>query len=360
VGSGSCTAGSGGASGIFFVLNQTTNQIASLSITSSGALTGIGTTSLPAAGASAIAVAPNGNFLYVSTGSGIFLYAIASNGTLAIQNNSQPISQDLASSMQVDATNSWLVDVVNGIAEVNAIPINSSTGGLATSGESEQVFALPSTTPVQVAISPTDSSSCNDCYVFVAMVSGGTQVIHFNPASANPFTSSPGTIAPISSSGGDTTVAVDPQNRLLYVGETAAVSGTQTGGLRVFTIATGGVTQLGNAYPSDGTGPSSILPTANGNYVYVANQSVSGSANGNIEGFSVSATSLTTLGTIKAGPTGRLALAEDSTGSYLLTTDFAGDPDLQAYTMSSGTLTSLLTDATGSDPVGAIGIAAAP
>jgi DNA-binding beta-propeller fold protein YncE len=148
---------------------------------------------------------------------------------------------------------------------------------------------------------------------------------------------------------------------LLYVGETAAVSGTQTGGLRVFTIATGGVTQIaGSPYASGGTGPTSILPTADGNYVYIANQSVSGSADGNIQGFSVTASALTSIASTPAGPTGRLGLAEDSTGSYLLATDFAGDPDLQAYTMSSGTLTSLLTDATGSDPVGAIGIAALP
>jgi len=356
---GSCTSSAGGASGIFFVLNQTTNQIASLSITSSGTLTGIGTTSLPAAGASAIAVAPNGNFLYVSTGSGIFLYTIASNGTLTIGNGGQAISLDLASSMQVDATNSWLVDAVAGIAEINAIAISPTTGGLA--GQTEQVFALPSTTPIQVAISPNDSSSCTSCYVFVAMGSGGTEVIHFNPASTNPFTSSVGTINPVSSEGGDSTVGVDPSNRLLYVGETAAVSGTQTGGLRVFTIASGGVTQLaGSPYASGGTGPTSILPTANGNFVYIANQSVSGSADGNITGFSVTASALTSISSIGAGPTGRLGLAEDSTGSYLLATDFAGSPDLQAYTMSGGTLTSLLTDATGTDPVGAVGIAALP
>ena len=359
VGTGSCTSTSGGASGIFFVLNQTTNQIASLSIASSGTLTGIGTTTLPAAGGSAIAVAPNGNFLYVSTGSGIFLYTIASNGALTIGNSGQAISLDLASTMQVDATSSWLVDAVAGIAEVNAIAISPATGGLA--GQTEQVFALPSTTPVQVAISPTDSSSCTSCYVFVAMGSGGTDVIHFNPASANPFTSSVGTISPVSSEGGDSAVAVDPSNRLLYVGETAAVSGTQTGALRVFTIGTGGVTQLsGSPYASGGTGPTSILPTANGSYVYIANQSVSGSADGNIQGFSVTASALPPISTTPAGPTGRLGLAEDSTGSYLLATDFAGNPDLQAYTMSSGTLTSLLTDATGTDPVGAIGIAALP
>jgi 6-phosphogluconolactonase (cycloisomerase 2 family) len=294
----------------------------------------------------------------VSTQSGIFLYNIASDGTLTLA-NTQAISQDPATSMQVDATNSWLVDVVSGIGSVNAISIDPTTGALASN--SEQSFPLPSEYPFQVAVSPTDSSSCTDCYAFVAMQTGGTEVIHFNPASAQPFTSSIGTLKLVNANSSDNAVAVDPQNRLLYVGETIAVSGTQTGGLRAFTISSSGVSEIaGSPFASGGTAPSSILPTADGSYVYVANGSVSGNADGNITGFSVTATSLTAIGTTAAGPSGRLGLAEDSTGSYLLAIDSAGGPDLQAYTMSSGALTSAVTDPTGTDPVKAIGIAALP
>jgi 6-phosphogluconolactonase (cycloisomerase 2 family) len=356
---GGCSS-TASTSGIFYVLNQTTNQIAAFSISSSQ-LTALGTTALPASNPFAIAVAPNGNFLYVSTASGIFLYTIGSNGALTLQNNGQAISLDLATTMQVDATNSWLVDAISGIAQVNAIAINPSTGGNATSGESEQVFALSASTPVQLAISPGDSSSCNDCYVFVAMGSGGTEAIHFNPSSPNPFGSSAGTTKLVNSAGGDNALAVDPQNRLLYVGETDALSSTQTGGLRAFTIASSGITELaGSPYAAGGTGPSAILPTADGNYVYVANQSVSGSSDGNIVGFSVSTTSLTSTGSAAAGPTGRMGLAEDSTGSFILAVDFAGNPDLEAYSMSAGMLTSVLSDPTGTDPVGAVGVAAVP
>lgn len=356
VGSGTCTA-SAGTSGTFYVLNQTPPEIATLSVSSAGLTTVAPVTSLPAAAPLAIAVAPNGNFLYVSTESGIFLYTIGSNGALTLA-NSQAIAGDIAYSMQVDATNSWLVDVVNGIGAVNAISIDPTTGALANG--SEQSFPLPSAGPVQVALS-NDSGSCTACYAFVAMGTGGTEVIHFNPASAQPFTSSLGTIKLVNSQSADTTVAVDPQNRLLYVGETVAVSGAQTGGLRAFTITSGGVPEItGSPYVSGGTGPSSILPTADGNYVFVANQSVSSSTTGNIKGFSVTATSLTANATVSAGTAGRLGLAEDSTGSYLLAVDAAGNPDLQAYTMSSGALTSAVTDPTGTDPVGAIGIAAAP
>jgi hypothetical protein len=104
------------------------------------------------------------------------------------------------------------------------------------------------------------------------------------------------------------------------------------------------------------------VPSADGNYVYVANGTVSGSSTGNIASFSVSTTKLTSIATANAGPSGQLGLAEDSTGGYLLAVDFAGNPDLQAYTMNSGTLTSVLTvsTGTGSGSNGAAAIAAAP
>jgi len=356
-GSATCTSNAG-SSGIFYVLNQTTDQIVALSI-ASGQLTTIGAVTPPSSPL-AIAVAPNDKFLYVSTNIGIYLYTIGSTGALTLGNSSQAVSQYAAYTMQVDATNTWLVDAVSGVAQLNAVAINSSTGGLATPGESEQHVALPSAYPIQLAISPTDSSTCADCYVFVAMGSGGTEIINFNPGNANPFGGT-GTVALANSAGGANTVAVDPSNRLLYVGETAALpTATQTGGLRAFTIASGGVTPLGSPYPSQGTGPSSILPSADGKYVYVANQSVSGSASGNIASFSVATSGLTSISSVAAGTTGLIGLAEDSTGSFLLAVDFAGSPDLEAYTMSSGTLTSVLSSTTGTDPVGAIAIAAAP
>jgi len=348
-------------SGVFYVLNQTTDQIVALNITS-GALNTIGAYTAPAPLPSALTVAPNGQFLYVSTPDGIYLYTIGSNGALTLGNGGTRISGDPASTMQVDATNSWLVEAISGTTELFAIAINPSTGELAAANEVEQPFkvGLPASTVTQLAISPGDSSSCGDCYVFVAMGSGGTEAIHFNPSSANPFGSA-GTIHPVNSASGDNAVAVDPTNRLLYIGESDALSGTQSGGLRVFTIATNAVNEIaGSPYTTGGTGSSSILPTSDGNYVYVANQSVSGSSTGSIAGFSVSTSSLTSIGTVAAGPTGQLGLAEDSTHSYVLAVDFAGNPDLEAYTIGSGTLTSVLTSATGTGTVGATAIAAAP
>jgi DNA-binding beta-propeller fold protein YncE len=64
------------------------------------------------------------------------------------------------------------------------------------------------------------------------------------------------------------------------------------------------------------------------------------------------------IGTVGAG-TAPLSLAADSTGNFLLVVN-SGGPDLEGYTMSAGTLTSVLTGATGTDPVEAISVAAAP
>jgi 6-phosphogluconolactonase (cycloisomerase 2 family) len=351
-----CSSASG-TSGVFYVLNQETSQIVAMKI-ASGMLTTISSLTLPAS-PMAIAVAPNGNFLYVSTIDGIYLYTINSNGSLTLGNSGGRITSDQAGTMQVDSTNSWLVEVISGSTQLNAVNINSSTGVLKST--TEETIPLPASADVkQLAISPNDSSSCTTCYVFVAMGAGGIETVGFNPGNANPFANAVNYSRLYS--GGDTAVAVDPTNRLLYVGESDALpSATQSGGLRVFTISASGITPLsGSPYTSGGTGPVSIVPSSDGNYVYVGNKSVSGSSTDNIASFSVTTTALSPINTATAGPAGVIALAVDSTGGYLMAVDFAGSPDLQIYTMSAGTLTSAFTSTTGTDPVGAVAIAAAP
>ena len=70
------------SSGVFYVLNQTTKQIAAYSI-SSGTLDAVsGSPYTLAATPYCIAVAPGGGFLYVGTVNGIYLYTIGSGGAL--------------------------------------------------------------------------------------------------------------------------------------------------------------------------------------------------------------------------------------------------------------------------------------
>jgi 6-phosphogluconolactonase len=352
------------SSGIFYVLDEETTQVVAMSI-NTGVLTTIGSYPLGAQPLT-MALSPNGNFLYVSTFSGIFVFAVESGGALTEANGSQPISSDPAGTMQVDATGNWLVDGVSGVAQLNAIAISPSSGILAAAGEKEQIVALPNgaTTITQLAISPGDSNSCNSCYIFVGLGTSGTELIRFNPGNADPFGGA-GNRPVVTVGGAANTVAIDPSNRLLYIGESDALpSATQSGGLRVFTISSAGITEIsGSPFTTGGTGPSAILPQAD--YVYVANQAVSGSSTGNIASFTLTSTGTTSapaytvksIGTVGAGST-PLSLAADSSGNFLLTVN-SGGPDLEGYTMSSGSLTSVLTGPTGTDPVLAISIVAA-
>ena len=362
--SGNCRSGSGDSSGNFYVLNAETKQIAGYYV-NSGALTALTGSpySVPAAPLS-MAIAPNGNFLYVGTIDGIYVYSIASNGSLSLGNNSDIISPDQAVSMQVSANNNWLVEVAPGY--VYAIAINSSSGTIGS--KTEQLLALPAASVEQIAISH-DSS-----YVFVAMGVGGTEAIAFNAgASANtdPFGSSTH-IPLVNSAGAALSVAVDPDStrRLFYIGETAATSATNSGGLRAFQFSSlgGTLTEVsGSPFPTSGLAPYSILPIASGDYVYVVNRQIGGSTTGVIAGFSIasgnSTYALTSLGNTFSVGTNPVALAQDSTGNFVFAVDYGGSPDLKGYTFDStnaGYLDGVVSSATGTDPVQASAIAAAP
>ncbi len=344
------------SSGDFYVLNSQTAQLAGFYV-NAGTLTALAGSpyTLPSTPLT-VTIAPNNTLLYVSTINGIYVYTIASDGSLTLGNAGSPISSEPASSMQVDKTNSWLIEAASGLSNVYAIHINSSTG-VATS-TTEQQMVLPASTIQQVAISP------GNTYVFVAMGSGGTATIPFNASSANPF-GGVTTILVKNPLGAALSVAVDPSDRLFYIGETAATSGSNSGGLRVFNFST--LKEIsGSPYASGGLAPYSILPISTGDYVYVANRQVSGSSKGVIEGFSVvntsSVYSLTVLGSTFTAGTNPEALAEDSTGTFVFAANFGGNPDLTGYVFDStnaGYLDSVISSSTGTDPVQASAIAAA-
>lgn len=359
--SGSGGGGGGGSttksSGNYYVLNAATDQIVGQYV-NAGKVTALAGSpyALPDAPI-AIAIAPNGSFLYVSTASGIYLYTIATNGQLTLSNGGSPISSDAAATMQVDATNTWLVEAVSGIAGMYAIPINSSTGAMRSTVE-EQV-ALPGSTVQQLAISP------DDLRVFVAMGANGTAIVPFASGATNPF----GTVSTIGvekTGGAALSVAVDPLDRIFYIGETAATTGSNTGGLRAFNLAT--MQELaGSPFASQGLAPYWILPWSTGGYVYVVNRQVSGSSTGVIAGFSIATNggvpALTALGKTFAAGTHPVALAEDSTATFVFAVNFDGGPDLMGYTLdatNAGYLDKVVTAATGTDPVNATAIAAAP
>jgi 6-phosphogluconolactonase (cycloisomerase 2 family) len=350
------------SSGDFYVLNVATSQMVGLYV-NAGTLTALpGSPYSLSAAPIAIAVAPNNAFLYVSTLGGIFVYTVnTSTGELTVANSGQPISSDPATSMQVDATNTWLVEGVSGTSNLFAIHVNSSTGLLASN--TEQTAVLPATSLQQVAVSP------DDTFVLAAMGGSGTATIPFNPNNSNPF-GAVGTIGVKNATGAALSVAFDPiptgstAPRLFYIGETVATSGSNSGGLRAFSFST--LKEIsGSPYAIGGLAPYSILPFSTGDFVYVVSRQTSTGSTGVIAGFSItsanSAFSLTALGSSFATGTNPQGLTEDNTHSFVFAVDFGGNPDLIGYTIdttNAGYLDPVISNQTGTDPVQAGGIGA--
>jgi len=359
------SGGGGGSttltSGDFYVLNVATSEVVGLYV-NQGTVTALtGSPYTLAAAPIAIAVAPNNAFLYVSTVGGIFLYNVnTSTGQLTIGNSGQPISSDPATSMQVDTTNSWVVEGFSGTPNLFAIHVNPTTGQLVSN--QEQTVVLPSAAFQQVAISPDNAS------VLAAMGTGGTATIPFASGNTNPF-GAVGNIGVKNASGAALSVAFDPipsggtAPRLFYIGETVATSGTNTGGLRAFTYGSGDELS-GSPFAIGGLAPYSILPFSDGNHVYVVSRQTASGSTGVIAGFSIATTNstmgLTALGSTFAAGTNPQAIVEDNTKQFVFAVNFGGNPDLTGYTIDTtkaGYLDQVISSQTGTDPVqaGAIG-----
>jgi hypothetical protein len=318
-----CTTNCSASSGDFYLLNAgATPQIVGESIVSgtltalSGSPTDLSTGVIP----TAMAIAPNGNFLVVSTSGGIISYPISSGALGTVVS----VDQDLAAAVQVDSTSSWLIEAIpslsGGGVTLAAVALNSSTGApISTVGSAPSAsFTVANATVEEMVISPDNSN------IFVALGEGGTIVVPFNASSAaSPFGSKPtAATIPVLHGGQSLSVAVDPSSRLFYIGETLAVSGS--GGLRAFTYASLSASSLVNAtgspIASGGMQPKFILPVSSPDYVYVANGTGASTA-GNITGFEVTASgssySLTTGSSATVGVL-PLGLAYDSTGDLLL------------------------------------------
>jgi 6-phosphogluconolactonase (cycloisomerase 2 family) len=332
------------SSGYFYVLDQATSQVISYDIVS-GVLTKVDSYSVPASPL-ALVIAPNQSFLYVSTLNGIYVYTISS-GTLAIGNSSTPITTDPATAMAVDATDSWLIEASGVSGYLYAIPVSSTTGDLASSTAKAQQVALSGKTINQLVITP------NNEFVFVACGANGTAGYAFTPGNTDPFGSGPYVTNAVenSTSGAAVSVAVDSSNRLVYVGEVAAL--TSGGGLRAFALgAGGGLTEIaGSPLASGGTGPYSILPKSTNDVVYVGNWE--GTSAGNITAFSISVSNstflLTKLSAVATTGIRPASLAEDSDAKFVLAESAGGSPYFSAYIFDTTTPSQLdltLTDST--------------
>lgn len=345
-------------SGDFYILNNgTSGSIAGYSI-SGGKLNDIGSpVSLAGVTPYAIAIAPSGNFLSVSTSNGVYAYPLT-NGVLG---TGVQVTSDAAYSIQIDSTDSWLIEAVpvlgGGSLVLNAVPINPTNGTytLATIDSATITIADASLPYGQMFISGDNKN------IFLALEAAGTIVVPFS--SSNPFPAG-GTYAhiPVGTSGGTAlSVAVDPgaTPSLFYIGETLGDTAKTSGGLRAFTYSSlPSLSEIASSpIASGGLAPTFILPVATPDYVYVADGA------GSITGFEITAASGPTYtiskgSTVTAGdqPTG---MAEDSTGSYVFEVGSAGSPYFDAYTFDPTTTGLLDSQVTSTAAATSIAIVAA-
>jgi 6-phosphogluconolactonase len=310
-----------------------------------------------------IVVAPNNAFLYVGTGTGVFMYTINSDGTLTEGNgdNVAYVSPNIANgatlnaqSMVIDSTSSWLLIAYRNSTEIDAVQLDPTTG-LPTGIDFIYASSAQTASP-QLAISPANTQ------VFVALGAGGTEAIGFNAATTaapGPLSSKGVGIGLITKLGGvaDTGVAVDPTSTYLYIAEqNNNSSGTAIAGT-VRLIATANLGVDLDDEPT-GVGPTAVLPDLSGAYAYVTNGN-----DGTISGFSLTTTTqkLASLGTAFPTEQSPVALVEDSTKTYVMDIGSLANPNLWLYTLdgtSGGALDVTATKSTASvNPSAANGIA---
>jgi len=315
---------SGGTSTFLYTTNVdgsgSGGTITEYSLTSGALATLSGSPISLSATPTSIAVAPNNKFLFVGTSLGVFLYTIGTDGTLTQGNNNTIVYLGPTSTqaLTVDSTSSWLIIANKNSTELDALPIDPTTG--VPTSNTPATAVLSDNTPQQLVIAP-----AND-YIFVALGANGTDAFTFSTTGSKPFATRTHKTLLSAVSGGHAastsanTVGVDTKSTYLFIGE--------SGSNQLRQIAIADITQDGDAADyAVGKDPSAILADFTNTYVYVANKT-----DNTISGFTLNAGSLTALdGSPFATAKAPLALAEDSSKTYIFAAGFGANPNLWEY-----------------------------
>ena len=356
------TGGGGGGNNTgdyIYVGNGNNRYIAGFAVSSSGSLS-VSPNSPYNNGVAVIcsAITPGNHFLYAGTTSGIFIYAINSDGSITVQNGGNIAAQDVVpTAMQVDSTGNYLlaagVSTSFTAQAIGIYQINSTTGLLtALTGSPLALYTGTASTPT--VLTPTAMLiTPNNSYVYVSLASLGVQILTLGSGGALSTGSVASILPPFStsSSPADYGLASDPNSGFLFVGEFNT-------GLRVLSIGTGGsLKEVAGSPYSAGTGPAGVILDSTGSYVYVANK-----GSNSISGFTFTAASgrLTPISGSPFSSGGQLpiALVNDNSKKYLGVINSGsngsgGNSDLQLFKFdptTDGKLDPVAAATTGTDP----------
>jgi 6-phosphogluconolactonase len=312
------------------------------------------------------AIAPGNRFLYAGTTSGIFIYAINSDGSITVQNGGNIAAQDVVpTAMQVDSTGGYLlaagVSTSFTAQAIGIYQIDSTTGLLtALTGSPLALYTGKASaptilTPTAMLITPDNAN------VYVSLASLGVQVLTLGSGGVLSVGNAATFLPPYStsSSPADYGLASDPASKFLFVAEFNT-------GLRVLSIGTDGSLNevSGSPYPA-GTGPAGVILDSTGSYVYVANK-----GSNSISGFALTAASgrLTPVSGSPFSSGGQLPIAfiTDNSKKFLAVINSGsngstGNSDVQLFKFDAttdGKLVAVSTATTGTDPTNPQTIAA--
>ena len=286
-----------------------------------------------------IVLAPNNVFLYIGTGTGVFLYTINTDGTLTEGNGANvayvnPTNSSLiAQSMVIDPTSSWLLIAYRNSNVLDAVQLDPTTG--LPTGAVFSINSSASTASPQLAISSANKQ------VFVTLGTAGTEALGFNPsgttAPLGPWPSSGIPIGVAAAKASANSVTVDPTSKYLYITEanTNAAGDALAGTVRI--LSTADLTKDLDDEPT-GIGPSAVLSDLTGAFVYVTNGS-----DGTISGFTLDATAqkLTSLGDAFPTEKSPVAIIEDRSKTSLMTVGSLANPNLWIYSFDASSAGSL-------------------
>ncbi len=340
------SSGSSSTGDYVYVANATTETVSGFAV-GTGTLTAV--TSSPyqlSFVPTAVAVNPANTILFVAGNSLIYAYSIGSGGALTALNSGSAVAISDVVSMDISPDGQWLLVLDGNGITIDEFLINSTTGGLSQVAGASYSISGATVLPRAIKVAP------NGDLVFVALGGAGDLVFTFNTTSGAMASSQQLSLSSTTTS--DNALAVSPSSSYLYI----ARSGT-AGGLAVYSIGTNGaLTSVSGSPFAAGTQPYSVVLNKAGTDVYLANR-----GDNTISGYSVASTgTLTALsGSPYTSGSAVTALAVDNSADYLLAASNGGSPDLTMYSFDSsivGKLDLSTTSSTGTDPTGAVAIAA--
>lgn len=335
-----------GTGNYFYVANASaTASLAGFALTTKGMTNTASSPYALGVAPTALAVTPNGKYIYAGTVGAIYGFSVGSNGDLSLLNGGSALITNISPSvLRVDPSGNWLIEA-DAAPQAFVFSINPNTGALTQQGSQ---LDLSAGAPNHIVFTP------NNGLVYIALGTGGVQICTFLPNSG--ALAKAGVLPPKAQGGADTGLAVDPAGKYLFVAETAG------NGLRVLSIsASGTLTEISGSPFQTGLGPSAVLVDSTGGYVYVTNRT-----DGTISAFALAASGALTAVSGSPFVTGAqpMDLTEDPSHTYLGVACQGGSPDFQVFTIGSATsaapggLTSFA-KTTGSNPSGTSAVVAA-